>query len=100
MEKYQPKIEIEPLPKDISLEFASMSVMKFLDFLDTLEEEPSLAIVADWKDESTAIRLKAFVEEGFGYGQKRSAIIRATREQKSKAENAFYSGVKWEEVKK
>lgn len=96
MEKIEQSQEQEP--KDISKEFSKMNTIEFLDFVDSLKNESSLSIIADWNGENQANRLKAFLEDS-RRGQKRSAAIRATREQKYEAANAFNSGVKWIEVK-
>lgn len=99
METFDQKIENEPIPKDISTEFLSMNVFEFLDFLRTQRKEPSLSITIDWKDVSSARRLKAFIEDFSALGkQKRSATIRATEEQYKQELNVFASGVKWEKV--
>jgi hypothetical protein len=90
--------ENEPTPKDISQEFLSMSTDDFLDYLDTLGDEPSLSITIDWRDELTALRLKAFLEDYSAPGQKRSATIRATQAKYEQVGNVFASGVKWIEV--
>lgn len=58
MEKLDRKIEHEPVPKDISAEFLSMSVSEFMDFLRTQRKEPSLSITIDWKDVPRARRLR------------------------------------------
>jgi len=91
------KNEHEPTPKDISVEFLSMSVLEFQNFLRTQKKEPSLSITIDWKDVPTARRLKAFLEDGRGQ-QKRSATIRATDEQFKQELNVFASGVRREKV--
>lgn len=99
METFNKKIEHEPIPKDISAEFLSLSASEFMDFLRTQRKEPVLSIVVDWKDVSTARRLKAFLEDFSALGkQKRSATIRATEEQHDQEMNVFASGVKWEKV--
>lgn len=109
----QPKTESEkkesPL-KDITQEFLNLSTMAFLDFLRTQKKEPALSITIDWDDqlgETILIRLKAFLEDSdvFEWGQKRSAVVRATEEQKnglvlgkSNCRNAFASRVQWEKI--
>lgn len=99
METFNNKIEHEPVPKDISAEFLSLSTFEFMDFLRTQRKEPALSIVVDWKDVSTARRLKAFLEDFSALGkQKRSATIRATDEQYNQELNVFASGVKREKV--
>lgn len=100
MEKFESEIDQEPTPKDISSEFLSMSAMEFLDFLETQKEELALSIIIDWKNVSTARRLKAFLEDSSAIrrGQKRYAKIRATEEQYNQELNVFASGVKWEKV--
>ncbi len=99
MESEKPHFEREPAPRDISQEFLSMGVFEFLDFLRTLRNEPALSITIDWKDVSTARRLKAFLEDFSALGkQKRYATIRATDEQYRQELNVFASGVKREKV--
>lgn len=100
MERFNPKIEHEPTPKDISSEFLNiLSWDEFDDFLTTQAGEPSLSITIDWKDVPTAERLKGFIEDSHKpKKQKRYATIRATQEQHDRAVNAFLSGVKWEKV--
>jgi hypothetical protein len=99
MEIPNQKIELEPTPRDISTEFLSMNTFEFLDFLRTLRKEPALSIKIDWKDEPTARRLKAFLEDFSALDkQKRFATIRATQEQHNQEMNVFASGVKWEKV--
>jgi hypothetical protein len=99
MDTLNQKTEQEPAPKDISAEFLSMDTFEFMDFLHTQRKEPSLSITIDWKDVSTARRLKAFLEDFNALGkQKRSVTIRATEEQYKQELNVFASGVKWEKV--
>ena len=86
--------EKDPQPRDISVEFTQMSPTEFLDFLRTLRNESLLSIVADWKDEWDARRLKGFLDETPD-GQKREASIRATEEEHNLERNVFASGVKW-----
>lgn len=94
----KPNTENEPIPKDISEEFLAMDLFKFLDFLRTLRDEPSLSITIDWKDVPTARRLKAFLEDmdAKARGQKRFATIRATDAEYNQELNVFASGVKRE----
>ncbi len=75
-----------------------MDVMTFLNFLDTLKNEPVLSIITNWTDIGHARRLKAFIEDP-SRNQKRVASIRATRRQNDEEMNVFASGVKWIEVK-
>lgn len=92
-------LEKEPIPKDISSEFLSMDSFKFMDFLRTQRNEPSLSIIISWVDVPTARRLKAFLEDFQTRGkQKRFATIRATNEQMEQEMNVFSSGVKWVKV--
>jgi len=99
MEKNKLISENEPKPKDISDEFLNMDSLEFLSFLRTLRDEPALSITIDWKDVSTARRLKAFLEDFRALGkQKRSATIRATDEQYQQELNVFASGVKREKI--
>lgn len=99
METLNQRIEREPVFKDVSAEFLSMSVFEFMDFLRTQRKEPALSITIDWIDVPTARRLKAFLEDSSALGkQKRSATIRATDEQYMKELNVFASGVKREKV--
>ena len=88
------------VPKDISSEFLSMSVIDFLDFLRTQRQETALSLVIDWRDVNNARRLKAFLEDSDALrrGQKRFATIRATEKQYRQELNVFASGVKWEKV--
>lgn len=101
----------ESSPKDITSEFLSMSGIEFMDFLREQRKESALSITIDWDDqkfsENTLIRLKAFLEDSgaLGCGQKRSAVVRATEEQKngpilskSDCRNAFAFGVRWEKI--
>lgn len=97
MENPQFNKESEPEPKDISAEFLRMEPLYFLAFLRTQRQEPALTIAIDWVDVWTARRLKAFLEDQRGQ-QKRSATIRATKEQYEQELNVFASGVKWEKV--
>lgn len=86
-------------PKDISADFLSAgSGIEFYDFLRTQTHEPSLSITIDWQGEDEAKLLKAFLEDNVPKGQKRTATIRATKEQHDLAQNAFASGVKWEKI--
>ncbi len=100
MENSRESIEQEPVPKDISAEFTTMSVADFMDFLRTLDHEPALEIKVDWKDKYMARRLKAFLEDfhALELKQKRRATIRATEAQYMQELNVFASGVQWEEV--
>ncbi len=100
MEIYQPTVEKDPAPKDISAEFLSMSSVEFSDFLKSQRKEPTLSIEIDWTDVPTARRLKAFLEDSRAYDwkQKRSAKIRATEEQYKQELNVFASGVLWQKV--
>ncbi len=103
--------ENELKPKDISKEFLEMPVMKFLEFCDDNRKEPLLEIILNWNDDMDSVsiprRLKAFLESrNYKIGQKRMAIIRATKEQSKDllklgdGANAFSSGVKLEIIKK
>ena len=102
MEKTDHKIEQEPAPRDISSEFLNMTVFDFVEFLRKHRDEPSISITVDWTDSVRAKRLKAFLDDFSsttrGNGQKRSATIRATKEQHDHEQNIFASGVKWERV--
>ena len=99
MEISNQKIEQEPEPRDVSSEFLNMNVFDFADFLRTLQDESSLSIKIDWVDIYKARRLKAFLENFDALGkQKRTATIRATKEQHDQEMNVFASGVKWEKV--
>ncbi len=100
MENAPEGIEQERVPKDISAEFATMSVADFAEYLQTLDHEPALEIKVDWKDKYMARRLKAFLEDfhALELKQKRTATIRATRAQYMQELNVFASGVQWEEV--
>jgi len=100
MEKFNPEIEQEPIPKDISVEFLNMNVLDFMKFLRTQRNEPALSITIDWVDTQAARRLKAFLEDfsALDKQQKRSATIRATQEQHDQERNVFASNVKWEKV--
>jgi len=95
------KKEGEIIPLDISQEFLSKDSADFNRFLRTLKDEPALSIEIDWVDKWNARRLKAFLEdsEALNTGQKRTAAIRATKEQYMQELNVFASGVKWIEVK-
>ena len=86
--------------QDISAEFLSMSVNEFQDLLRSRRKEPALSITIDWKDVSTARRLKAFLEDSdaMSCGQKRTATIYASQEQHDQERNVFASGVKWEKI--
>jgi len=88
--------EKEVGPKDISEQFLTMPAMQFLDYLTTLRDEPEVKIEIDWAGENRAIRLKAFLEhpDRFKFKQKRTAAIRATKDQYMQALNVFASGVK------
>ena len=97
METLNSNIENETTPKDISSEFSSMDTEDFFVFLRSQRNEPALSITIDWVDVWAARRLKAFVDE-YTETQKRSATIRATKEQFNEDVNAFASGVKWEQV--
>lgn len=104
MNSHEPSLEKEPIPKDISQEFLDMSTLDFFKFLREQRHEPLLSITIDWRDEygiQDARRLKAFLEDSntreFGK-QKRTATIRATKEQHEREMNVFASGVKWEKV--
>lgn len=89
----------EQMPKDISAEFLGKDVFGFMDFLRTQRNEPALYIIIDWVDVPTARRLKAFLEDFHALGkQKRSATIRATKEQYEQELNVFASGVKWKKI--
>lgn len=89
----------EQAPKDISAEFLKMEILDFMDFLRSQRNEPALSIVIDWVDVPTARRLKAFLDDSHALGkQKRSATIRATKEQYEQELNVFASGVKWEKI--
>ncbi len=99
MEKFNPKFEREPAPKDISEEFKSMPWHEFNRFLRSLQKEPALSITIDWIDVSTSRKLKAFLEDSKALGkQNRPATIRATEEEYKQELNVFASGVKWEKV--
>ena len=84
---------------DVSSAFSTMSQDDFRIHLRTLRNEKALYLVADWSDVATARRVKAFVEQGGPAGQKRTAAIRATREQKELEPNVFSSGVDWIQIK-
>jgi len=102
--------ENNPEPKDITREFLEMSVMKFLEFCDENRKEPMLEIILNWDDKMSDFiprRLKAFLESrNYKIGQKRTAIVRVTREQSKELlklgdnANAFASGVKLEIIEK
>lgn len=99
METFTPKIEHGPIPKDISAEFLNLDSSDFRSFLRTQRKEPALSIKIDWVDVPTARRLKAFLEDSSALGkQKRSAVIRATKEQHAEELNVFESEVEWEKV--
>jgi len=87
----------ESKPKDISHDFITMDVYDFVKFIKECRNEPFLSIAIDWRDVSTARRLKAFVDQA-SRNQRRVAKIRATRSQMNLDVNAFASGVEWEEV--
>lgn len=93
MEQFS-KEKREIASKDITAEFEQMDAMEFQDFLRNLRKEPVLSIITDWKDVWKARRLKAFLES-IEPGQKRTATIRATKEQHDQEMNVFASGVKW-----
>ena len=102
METENQKIEKEPNPRDISNEFINMTVFDFVNFLREHKDEPSISISVGWTDIVRAKRLKAFLDDFSsttrGNGQKRSAAIRATKEQHDQEPNAFASGVRWLKV--
>lgn len=95
MENLENKIENQP--KDITQEFETMDSVEFMGFLRSLRNEPILSITTDWKSVRTPRKLKAFVDEA-PLNQKRSATVKATKEQYEQDVNAFQSGVKWEEI--
>ena len=97
MKNIKSTIENEPTPLDVSSEFLSMSSSEFYEFLRANRKKPSFSITIDWVDADTAIKLKAFLEDGAGK-QERSVTIRATQEQYDQEPNVFMSGVKWERV--
>jgi hypothetical protein len=77
-----------------------MDSISFKKFLKENKREPHLHIEIDWIDIPTARRLKAFLEDSntWKWKQKRTASIRATREQKNQESNVFESGVEWIEI--
>ena len=84
-------------PRDLSSEFSTMDRHEFENLVRKLKDIPELKIVTDWTNKYDARYLKAFVERA-GDGQKRSASIRATKEQKNQEPNVFGSGVEWIEI--
>jgi hypothetical protein len=67
------------------------------DYLRGLRREPSLTLTMDWRGLAWARWTKAFLENGDALmrGQKRTATIRCTEQEKNEAANIFASGVKW-----
>ena len=94
--------ELESKATDVSAEFVSMNPFEFHDFLHEKRKEPSLKIHYELKgeprEEGLMLRLKAFLESGSKYQQKRFATVAATEEEYNKHGNAFASGVKWEKI--
>lgn len=96
--------ESAPTPKDIGQEFVSMSHAEFRDLLQGLRAERFLVLNADLShisDQSEfkakARQVKAFVET-LSDTQKRSASIKATKEQVIWEPNVFSSNVALIEV--
>jgi hypothetical protein len=94
----RPSSEQEPVYRDISQEFETMSERDFRRFIDGLVDEgvPALEITTTYKDIWQARALKEFKD--FPRGQKRKVTLRATRKQHSQAINEFSCGLIWEEI--
>ena len=104
MEEFEKKLPQEKIGKDITAEFMSLDPVDFVDFLRGLRSEVSLIIKLDLtgiNDQEQFIwlvrRAKVFMEKP--KNQERKASVRCTRTQMDWDDNAFQSGVVWEEVK-